>query len=255
MTQRRTALVVGGANGIGLAIAKQLAAAGFDLTLTAHTYEAARDAAAELAAYGAKVTATAADLSSEYDLRQLAAGHLHTFGHLDTLILSAELGSLGNLEKYSSKRWDRVFSVNVRAQLVLIQHCLPALRAAAALPSVHGSKVIAVASLAGVVSEPDLAAYSASKAALISLCQSVTLAEHWRGVTAMALSPGYVETSLGGDHDCGSLSAMIHADDVASLATALCQLSRRAIVPNLTVGTAAEILRAEPSPSARLAFA
>lgn len=233
MTRRRTALVTAGAHGTGLAIARRLAAAGFDLTVSAHTKSAAMCAADELMAYDTRVVAAKADLSSEEDVRELALGHLCDFGPLDTLVLNADLASFGPLESIPTRRWDLVFDVNVRSQLILIQSCLPALRAAAALSTDYGAKVIAIASMAGIASEPDLAAYSASKAALISLCQSVTLAERTHGVTATTISPDYVNT--GAQPLAGS--AGIQADDIATLVLTLSQLSRRAVVSNLAISS------------------
>ncbi|MFF5229676.1 SDR family NAD(P)-dependent oxidoreductase [Dactylosporangium sp. NPDC000521] len=88
--------------------------------------------------------------------------------------------------------------------------------------------------LTGVVAEPELAAYRASKAALISFCESVTVSEGGQGVTATAISPGYVDTDMTAwVHDRLDPAAMIRAEDVAELVTGVCRLSRTAVVPDI----------------------
>jgi NAD(P)-dependent dehydrogenase (short-subunit alcohol dehydrogenase family) len=96
--------------------------------------------------------------------------------------------------------------------------------------------VIAVASISGVAAEPGLAAYGATKAALISLCESITVSEGAGGVTATAISPGYVDTDMTAwIRDQISPADMITPDDIAELTLAVCRLSRHCAVPNIVV--------------------
>jgi NAD(P)-dependent dehydrogenase (short-subunit alcohol dehydrogenase family) len=96
--------------------------------------------------------------------------------------------------------------------------------------------VIAIASITGVAAEPGLAAYDATKAALNSLCESITVSEAEHGVTACAISPGFVNTDMSAwIHDRLEPAHMITVQDIAVLAHAVCQLSRHAAVPNVVV--------------------
>ncbi|MEV4139063.1 SDR family NAD(P)-dependent oxidoreductase [Dactylosporangium sp. NPDC049742] len=132
MVSKRTALVTGASRGIGLAVARRLAAEGFALTLAARRPESLHEAAEELRALGADVTAVPADVSDEAQVEALAGEHLRRHDALDVLALCAGTGSAGVLEDFPVRRWDRQFAVNVRSAFLLVQRLLPALRTAAA---------------------------------------------------------------------------------------------------------------------------
>ncbi|MFE2432412.1 SDR family NAD(P)-dependent oxidoreductase [Streptomyces sp. NPDC059373] len=236
MTDRRTALITGASRGIGRAIAQRLAAEGFDLTVSARAEGPLKEAAGQLRAYGHRVEAVTADMADETQVETLAQAHLDRHDNLDVLVLAAGVGMGGELSGYPLHRLDTMFTVNLRGPLLLVQQLLPALRAAGSSPSGLGAKVIAIASITGVASEPGLAAYGATKAALISLCESITVAEGERGVSATALSPGYVDTDMTAwVHDRIDPTEMIRTDDIAELALSISRLSRHAAVPNVVV--------------------
>ena len=124
----------------------------------------------------------------------------------------------------------------MRAPFVLIQECLPALRNVAASRPERGARIVAIASLTGIASEPGLAVYAATKAALISLCQSVNVEESASDVTATAISPGYVDTEMSSwVRDRIDPGEMIEPGDIAELVLALTRLSARAVVPGIVV--------------------
>jgi len=180
-------------------------------------------------------------MGREEDIRALARGHTDRFGSLDLLVLSAGTGTSGRIADYPMRRFDRQMTVNVRAPFALVQECLPALRRAAAARPAHGSRIAAIASMAGIASEPGLAAYGAAKAALISLCQSVNAEESSAGVTATAIAPGYVDTEMSAwVHDRIDPAEMIPPADIAELVLALAQLSARSVVPLIAMSRAGE---------------
>ena len=97
--------------------------------------------------------------------------------------------------------------------------------------------------MSGVVAEPQLGPYGATKAALISLCEAISVEESGNGVNTTALSPGFVDTDMGAwatDHI--DRSSMLAAEDVAELVVALTHLTARAVVPNLVVSRAGDQL-------------
>jgi NAD(P)-dependent dehydrogenase (short-subunit alcohol dehydrogenase family) len=174
-------------------------------------------------------------MSDERQVDALAAAHEQTFDVLDVLVLCAGLGSLGVIADYPVRRLDRMFAINLRGPFTLTQRLLPSLRRAALLAPT-GAKVIAIASLTGIAAEPGLGVYGASKAALISLCEAITIDEAEHGVTATAIAPGYVATDmtewLSGTID---RATMITSDDIAELVAAVTRLSRWAAVPAIPV--------------------
>lgn len=113
---------------------------------------------------------------------------------------------------------------------------MPALRKTADAAPEHGAKIIGLASISGVAAEPMIAAYGASKAGLISLCEAVTLEESANGVTACAISPGYVDTDMTAwKRDEVDQQHMLTANDVAELVVAVSRLSVNAVVPNIVL--------------------
>jgi 3-oxoacyl-[acyl-carrier protein] reductase len=235
MTVRRAALVTGASRGIGSAIAQRLAAERFDLTISARADGPLKDTAHQLRAHGTRVETVPADMADETQVEALADAHLACFGRLDVLVLAAGMGTAGELADYPPRRLDTMMRVNLHGPFLLVQRLLPALRSAGAMPG-PGARVIAIASITAVASEPGLAAYGATKAALISLCESITVAEGDRGVNATALSPGYVDTDMTAwIRERVDPAEMIKTDDIAELAIAICRLSRHAAVPNVVV--------------------
>lgn len=232
----RTALVTGGSRGIGRAIAAGLAAAGYDLTISGRNQEALDAAAVQLRASGGQVRVIAANMADPEDVKALANAQLSLAHALDVLVIAAGAGIAGTLEDYPLRRLDAQVSVNLRAPFQLVQCLLPALRAAAIDEPHPGAKIIAIASITGTASEPGLAAYGATKAALISLCESITASEGTAGVNATAISPGYVDTDMTAwIRDRLDPAEMIRVDDIAEIALAICRLSRYAAIPNIVV--------------------
>jgi len=233
--QRPGALITGASRGIGRAIAERLAAMGYDLTLTGRRRDTLQDVARDLAGTDARIEIAAADMAVEEEVRGLArdAGRL---GSLDLLVLCAGVGTSGPVADYPMQRFDRQVAVNLRAPFLLIRECLPLLRTSAAAHPARGARIVAVASVAGVLPEPGLAAYGATKAALISLCRSVNAEESRHGVSATAISPGYVDTEMTAwVRDRVDPAEMIKPSDIAGLVAAIASLSAQAIVPHVMV--------------------
>ncbi|KAA9153988.1 SDR family oxidoreductase [Amycolatopsis acidicola] len=237
----RTALVTGASRGIGLEIARRLAGEGYALTIAARREPGLLEAAASLRDAGAEVNPVVANLAKEADVEQLVAVHGDTYGSLDMLVLNGGVGAEGSAAELPMKSYDLVLNVNLRAQFLLIQKTLPLLRKSAAANPRHGAKIVALASITGVAGESGLSAYGASKAGLISLCETVTLEESRNGVTATALSPGYVDTDMTAwKRDSLSREAMLTTGDVAELVLTVSRLSAHAVVPNIVLTRAGE---------------
>lgn len=235
----RTALVTGASRGIGLDIARRLTAEGYALTVSARREPGLLDAVTDLTTTGGQVHAVVANLADEDDVRKLATAHADRFGRLDLLVLNGGVGMSSPVASTPLKTYDLVLNVNLRAQFLLIQQTLPLLRKTAAAAPARGAKIVALASITGVAGEPNLAPYGASKAALISLCETVTLEESANGVTATALSPGYVDTDMTSSvRERVDRQSMITTADVTELVLAVSRLSANAVVPNIVLARA-----------------
>ncbi|MDL9935188.1 SDR family oxidoreductase [Gordonia sp. ABSL1-1] len=234
-TQPRVALVTGASRGIGAAIAARYAADGWDLSISSRGRDALEARAEELRARGAgRVEVIPADMTDEEAVTGLAAAHAEAFGRCDALVINAGMGQKGAVADLPVRRFDRLYSVNVRAPYILLQSLLPTLRSTAGERDT--AKVIAVASITGVYPEPLLSAYGATKAALISLCETFNLEESENGVSATTIAPGYVDTDMSDWlKDTIPGDEMITVDDVATIAYSVSQLSRFAVLPNVVL--------------------
>lgn len=227
---RRAALITGGSRGIGAAIAERLAAAGWDLTISARGLDALEETAARLRVTGARVEVVAADMADEAAIAGLIGAHTTAYGRCDALVVNAGMGVMGPVADFPVRRFDKLYQVNVRAPFLLMQGMLPTLRATAGERG--AAKVIAISSITGVYPEPNLTAYGATKAALASICETFNLEESVHGVSATSICPGYVDTDMS-EWTKGAIPAdeMISGADVAAVAYAVTELGRYAVLP------------------------
>lgn len=232
----RRALVTGASRGIGRAVASRLAREGYATTISARSAESLHEVQESLTAEGCSVQTCTADMGKAADIERLAHFQHDLDAHLDVLVMAAGVGTAGHLADLPPARAMRQLDVNFMAPLRLVQLLLPLLRNAASRSATSSARIVAIASMTGVAAEAGLAAYGASKAALISLCESITVDEAGSGVIASAISPGFVDTDMSAwTHDRIPPNEMITADDVAEMVVALSRLSRHAAVPNVVM--------------------
>jgi len=216
------ALIPGGSSGIGLAIARALKEEGFRLTLASRRAEKVEAAAREL---GAEFVA--ADVSQEEDCERLVATHRERFGRLDVLVNSAGIGIGGRVEDLATKHWDLQFGVNVRGLFLVTRASIPMLRES------HGI-VVNLASIAGTLPTPGLAAYGAAKAAVIALTRSLNGELEADGVRCTAICPGFVDTPMA-EWSGIPPDEMIQPEDCAEVVRMLLRLSPRARIPQVVI--------------------
>ena len=236
----RSALVTGASRGIGLGVATALAGRGLALTVTARDESRLREVAVELLRAGApRVEVRVGDLADDGHLEALARGHGDAYGSMGVLVLNAGVGTAGNVSSYPVRRLDRTIAVNLRAPFRLLQLCLPLLRAGAGDDPARGARVVALSSVTGVHAEPGLAAYGATKAALLSLVDTVNAEESAGGVTATALAPAFVDTDMSAwAADRVPPADMIPVADIVRLVECLLDLSARSVVGPVVVSRA-----------------
>lgn len=181
-----SALVTGGSSGIGLAIAKMLGEEGHALTLAGRKLDRLQAAREVL---GVDAAIVAADVAVEEDCNRLVAAHVEAHGGLDVLVNSAGVGIAGLIGDTTTKAWDLQQSVNLRGAFLVTRAALPHLR-------ITRGYVVNLASIAGTQAAPALAAYGASKAALIALSRSLDREEADNGVRVTALCPAFVDTPM-----------------------------------------------------------
>jgi NAD(P)-dependent dehydrogenase (short-subunit alcohol dehydrogenase family) len=190
----KTALVTGASRGIGRALALGLARAGADVALSARDQAALEQLRGEVEALGRKGFVLPADVTDADACASLAAEAIAALGHLDVLVNNAGGSSyMGAFTDLRFTGWEKTMRLNVDSIVHLSQavgrHMLE-----------RGSgSVINVASVAGLTATPTLAAYGASKAAVISLTKTLALEWGPQGVRVNALCPGWTKTDLNKD--------------------------------------------------------
>ncbi|HEX7053368.1 MAG TPA: glucose 1-dehydrogenase [Burkholderiales bacterium] len=179
----KVALVTGGAQGIGKAIALRLAASGYRVAAADRDAEAGRELDVP------ELFFVRCDVAREPSVRRCVAQVLRRFGRLDALINNAGLAgpASGPLEALSLAEWNRRIAVNLTGVFLMTKHAAPHLRAA------RGA-VVNIASTRALQSEPGTEAYSASKGGVVALTHAMAMSLGPQ-VRVNCVSPGWIDTS------------------------------------------------------------
>jgi NAD(P)-dependent dehydrogenase (short-subunit alcohol dehydrogenase family) len=186
----RTAVVVGGTSGIGRAIAHGLAQAGADVVCTSRRIEEVEKAAGEIEALGRKTIRRASDVSNRESIENLLSESVAAFGKVDILVNSAGRTKREPTLDVNEEDWNAILETNLTGTLRTCQafgrHMIG---------NGYG-RIINIASLSTFVSLFEVAAYSASKAAVASLTKSLAIEWAKQGVNVNAIAPGVFRTAL-----------------------------------------------------------
>ena len=195
-----TALVTGGASGIGCAVASRLIAEGGLVTLW-DVDQAELDAAQ--ARFGPKARAKRVDITNAEEVERAAKDAGAAMGHIDILVCSAGVAGLNaDVVDYPIDEWKRVFDVNING----LFYCN---RSVGSLMKARGyGRIVNVASVAGKEGNPRASAYSASKAAVIGFTKSLGKELAKDGVTVNAVAPAVIETPMLGKVDAAHVAYM-----------------------------------------------
>jgi len=185
-TEGRRALVTGAATGIGLAIARRLAQAGHDIAIADVDAAGAMRAAREIQARGRRATAVACDVGARGEVLRMAEAVRHALGEIDVLVNNAGIVRLGPLASVGEQDWRDLFRVNVDGVLFCCQAFLPPMMER------RGGSIVNIASWNGKLGAPNFGAYSATKAAVISLTQTLAREVASLGIRVNAVCPGIV---------------------------------------------------------------
>jgi len=239
----RVALITGGGRGIGRAVALSLAAAGADVAVAARSAGELEATVAAVRAAGRRGEAIVCDVAERSQVDALVARVKATLGEPLILVNNAGIAASAKLADTTDEMWDRMLRVNATSAFYCTRAVLPMMLAA------RWGRVVNMASVAAKAGVPYIAAYTASKHALLGLTRAVAAEVAGRGVTVNAVCPGYVDTDMT-DASTANISKrtgrseadarkilegfspqgrLMTADEVAALTTYLCTEAARGV--------------------------
>ena len=174
------AVVTGAASGIGRAAATRLHADGWSVL----GVDLDDERLAWLGALGDDAASCAADVSTEEGNAVMVASAVERFGGVDGLVLNAGLGTAGPLESQAMDEVDRVFAVNLRGVILGLRAAVPALRAS------DVGAVVITASVSGMLGDPNMWAYNASKGGVLNYARAAAIDLGGEGIRVNAVCPG-----------------------------------------------------------------
>ena len=187
----KVVLITGGASGIGLASAETCAREGATVVITDVNRAEGEAQARRLKAAGLEVEFLQQDASSEADWRRVVDEILERHGHLDVLVNNAGIGVMATIEQETLEGWRRTQAVNMEGVFLGTREAVRAMKE-------RGGSIINISSIEGIIGEPLVPAYNASKGGVRIFTKSVALhcAQQGYRIRVNSIHPGYIGTPL-----------------------------------------------------------
>jgi 3-hydroxybutyrate dehydrogenase len=188
----QVAIVTGSTSGIGLAMARGLAAQGVDLVLNGLGDEAEIEKSRSQieGEYGVRAVYSPADMTRPAEIAAMVTLAQTTYGRLDILVNNAGVQHVEKVEDFPIDWWDRIIAINLTSAFHATRAAVPVMKAQGR------GRIVNLASVHGLVASPFKSAYVAAKHGVIGFTKTVALEVATSGITCNAICPGYVKTPL-----------------------------------------------------------
>lgn len=186
----KSAIVTGGAGGIGRATSLAFAAEGARVAVVDVAPGAAEAVAEEIRAAGGTALALTADVSDEADIERVVADTVAAFGSLDVVFNNAGIIRRTTAVETTAEEWDRVFGVNVKGIFLMCKHAVPVMAANG------GGSIINTGSGWGLKGGAQAISYCASKGAVVNMTRALAIDHGPQGIRVNSVNPGDVNTGM-----------------------------------------------------------
>lgn len=222
----KVALITGAGRGIGRATAIAFAQEGIHVGLVGRTLENLKKVEAELKEYGVKVAIAAADVSDIDSITGAVESIRTELGPIDILINNAGISKFGSFMELTPEEWTNILNVNVNGVYYTTRAVLPE------MIERNTGDIINISSTAGQKGGPITSAYSASKAAVIGLSESLMMEVRKHNIRVTTLTPSTVATDMAVELNLtdGNPDKVMQPEDMAELMVAQLKLNKRVVL-------------------------
>ena len=186
----RTAIVTGGASGMGESTSHRLAKAGHRVAVLDIDSEGAQRVARAIEAEGGKAIAVTADISDRIQIASAIAAVREALGPVTILVNNAAVENFCPVLEIGEDNWDRIMNVNLKGVFLLSQAVLPDMIAAG------WGRIVNISAYGAQIGATEMAHYTASKGGVIAMTRSMAVEFGARGITVNSVSPGFIDTPM-----------------------------------------------------------
>lgn len=224
----KNAIVTGGGRGLGKVVALILASEGVNVGITGRNEENLKMTVDEIQKLGVKAAYAVFSIDNEIHVKAGVESIVEQLGGVDILINNAGIGDFGSIEDMSSEVWEQVIKTNLFGVYYAAKAVYPYLK------EKGEGDIVNVASTAGLKGGPNMSAYAASKAAVVSLSQSMMAEWRKQNIRVVTLTPSTIasDMSIEGGLTDGNPDKVLQPEDFAEWVRDILKMNRRALIAN-----------------------
>ncbi|WP_407403783.1 3-ketoacyl-ACP reductase [Chryseobacterium sp.] len=224
----KNAIITGGGRGLGKAVALLLAKEGVNIGITGRNEENLKATVQEIKNMGVDAAYTIFSIDNEEAVKTGISNLVEQLGGVNILINNAGIGDFGSIEEMPSETWEQVIHTNLFGVYYAAKAVHPYLVEAGE------GDIVNVASTAGLKGGPNMSAYAASKAAVVSLSQSMMAEWRKQNIRVVTLTPSTIasDMSIQGGLTDGNPDKVLQPEDFAEWVRDILKMNRRALIAN-----------------------